>query len=659
MPRSSMGRHRKDDGPQHSSAETSARKDQLLVWPTPPATAISASNNTGHLTRGLCVGWMDESSADWPVETVIVAGILPIPPASAARKNDFATTPLRHQIETMKENCCYCCTCRSRIQRAHVCDGCTRRICFEKLNVVAFLDDGSTGKASSFLAVDVPTITLSPQKLPRWSTSLPPDNGRQSSTQILLYDNPADVTLYCHESAPETSFFSKTLLTRLTHAAAVVDALLWLSATSDVVTPKNVSRPSTQKLQGDATVAVDDEAEDGKSVSFSSATLAFLWRHSLLFRHCFAKPQRSRMVPVLDVLKRCYRNCTKTRSSLDVCPTCKRMLLIRKSHHEATNESITESNEFALALCDALLGSVLAFMLYHHFWNLPDWKALLKTHIQSHHRLLTSGLQWLERFPIGFKLNESLTEQAGREIQRLWNVHEWTMLRVVSDYSEYLQPVAVGLAVLVSGLLGASGLMALLFDCTRVLTLHISSIALCTRVVYAFEIYLLAALWRLFRGKKRNILRHRTDTMEHDSMQLLLGTILFAIALFLFTTIFVYHAYFTALYLATTVVALLFTVPYILIHSFPLGSVLQRYRRPRTFTREVFLEEQNLAIQDSETLDYATRLALRPVGYARIMLDKVSPPMQTTLSWTISFVVGSLSGQGPSNLIGSILSDTD
>jgi len=45
-------------------------------------------------------------------------------------------------------------------------------------------------------------------------------------------------------------------------------------------------------------------------------------------------------------------------------------------------------------------------------------------------------------------------------------------------------------------------------------------------------------------GKRRNVLRNRTDTWSYDMDQLLFGTILFTLLAFLFPTAFVYYSLF-------------------------------------------------------------------------------------------------------------------
>ena len=45
--------------------------------------------------------------------------------------------------------------------------------------------------------------------------------------------------------------------------------------------------------------------------------------------------------------------------------------------------------------------------------------------------------------------------------------------------------------------------------------------------LYHLELYCLGSLWRLFRGKKLNVLRQRVDSAVYDADQLFVGTLLF------------------------------------------------------------------------------------------------------------------------------------
>jgi hypothetical protein len=96
-------------------------------------------------------------------------------------------------------------------------------------------------------------------------------------------------------------------------------------------------------------------------------------------------------------------------------------------------------------------------------------------------------------------------------------------------------------------LFGSQFFFGLAFDATQVALLHIRFLSFTFARCQRLELSTLISLWGLFCGKKRNVLRMRYDTLKYDHMQLLLGTILFTICLFMFTTILVYHCYFAIL----------------------------------------------------------------------------------------------------------------
>lgn len=74
----------------------------------------------------------------------------------------------------------------------------------------------------------------------------------------------------------------------------------------------------------------------------------------------------------------------------------------------------------------------------------------------------------------------------------------------------------------------------------QVCSLHVRALVFLSGSVYATAGRILLSLWRLFRGKKCNVLRMRVDTAEADVSQLLVGTLLF-VPLFLFLPVLAMH----------------------------------------------------------------------------------------------------------------------
>lgn len=139
--------------------------------------------------------------------------------------------------------------------------------------------------------------------------------------------------------------------------------------------------------------------------------------------------------------------------------------------------------------------------------------------------------------------------------------------------------------------LGATGVLAFLWDALRLLHVHLEILSLAFRGVFRAELYLLAALWRVFRGKKRNVLRNRTDSMQYDSIQLLLGSILFAVTLFLFTTVLVYHVFFSLCHLAVAVTLNLLRAAILCLREWPAGVIVTRSLYRQWYAKDFYLVE--------------------------------------------------------------------
>ena len=87
--------------------------------------------------------------------------------------------------------------------------------------------------------------------------------------------------------------------------------------------------------------------------------------------------------------------------------------------------------------------------------------------------------------------------------------------------------------------------MAITADVVDILSLHIKLFYIISAKLYNWQLNMIISLFHLFRGKKRNVLRNRLDSCDYDVDQLLLGTILFTVLVFLFPTVAVYYLLFT------------------------------------------------------------------------------------------------------------------
>jgi hypothetical protein len=92
---------------------------------------------------------------------------------------------------------------------------------------------------------------------------------------------------------------------------------------------------------------------------------------------------------------------------------------------------------------------------------------------------------------------------------------------------------------------GLTLFLSLSSDILYLFTSYLSIFYIISRRLYSILIEFFYSYWRLFMGRKKNILRNRIDTIEYDFKQNILGTLFFTILLFLYPTILVYYISFT------------------------------------------------------------------------------------------------------------------
>jgi len=164
---------------------------------------------------------------------------------------------------------------------------------------------------------------------------------------------------------------------------------------------------------------------------------------------------------------------------------------------------------------------------------------------------LKSLLTWMMENPAGLKLNSVLSQALGNFF--LYHIHLWvTYVYLVVPYIVAFCSTPLPLLPY----LGLSTQLSLACDLFTCLTIHIQCFYSYARRLCHSQIQGIVALWRLFIGKKYNPLRARVDSANSSVDQLLIGTIVFTILLFLFPTTLLFYCVFLALQtVASSIVA--------------------------------------------------------------------------------------------------------
>jgi phosphatidylinositol glycan class Q protein len=140
--------------------------------------------------------------------------------------------------------------------------------------------------------------------------------------------------------------------------------------------------------------------------------------------------------------------------------------------------------------------------------------------------------------------------------------------------------------------------ISLFSDLLSILTLHIYSFYIASARIFNWQLTIIISLFHLFRGKKRNVLRNRIDSSDYDLDQLLLGTILFTLLVFLLPTVVVFYLTFaSARMVIISFKAALDTLLAFLNH-FPLFALMLRLkdskRLPGNNTSHLFIDNGSI-----------------------------------------------------------------
>lgn len=326
---------------------------------------------------------------------------------------------------------------------------------------------------------------------------------------------------------------------------------------------------------------VERIAQWGLQSSFFILHLQSIWQQSSFSLLCCLSIYRT-----YQTFRRL--SCTKNDPQTHFCDHCGKTCLLAL-RPKLAQQTTYRWNAFLSAMLDMVAGWLVCavLLLVVHYYN-----ASFQWYMEVKQSTLTSLIQqigWLETFPTGFKLNVPLTQKLGYEIRTLLRYQERFLLDTIWNTDIFRSYIVPGLAYL-AAVSGGSSFLALWLDMWRLETMQCLLLATFFRNLYQAELFLLSALFRLFRGKKRNLLRQRTDSIKYDAMQLLVGTLGFCICIFLWTTLWYYHSFFCLWNLLAHLPIVGLWTLYLLSRSVPLGGLLWLSIHPEWFPRDVFLK---------------------------------------------------------------------
>ncbi|BBM98398.1 hypothetical protein Mp_1g13180 [Marchantia polymorpha subsp. ruderalis] len=251
---------------------------------------------------------------------------------------------------------------------------------------------------------------------------------------------------------------------------------------------------------------------------------------------------------------------------------------VAKAHRIAKAK---HSTWFSL-LIDMIAGAIVGFvLLYYHS---PILSFLVDSGKSLTNDILRTGCVWLMGVPAGFKINTELAAVFGT-LSLHW-IQTWSTLLFTA-----IPAIKILLYVLsVSGIiLGFTVLAAMVSDMVTLATIHVLSLHYAIAFIYSNQLRALAALFRLFRGRKRNVLRGRLDSFDCSVDQLLVGSLMFTPLLLLLPTTSVFYTFFSIIFLTVSSLQLIVNYVISVLLSFPFFEVATWFLHPKQFPSGVWM----------------------------------------------------------------------
>jgi hypothetical protein len=548
---------------------------------------------------------------------------------------------IRLRLQKLKADSCYCCECPEissipcnfqprrcgyQFEGGHCCDGCVRQFCWEELDLVAFYCRHGANASLRSAYGHLPWITVVGDRFPWWDNDAPPNVINDQGRQLVVYD---DIDQHGSACLYRGSMFHESFLVRLCHSSQVMSAVV-----------RNDSGAALSSCSPSASTFSDTTASPK-----NDALPSTLLRYSMLLRRLSAAHGFGFAASLPVAILRRHLSSTRT-SALSpypadrLCSVCLKRQTLPESHYATAEREIDQTDLTLRATLDCACGLAIGILLVAACSRLggADGAQAL---INFYFSMIKRGIEWLGRFPIGFKLNERLTERMGELMLAVLTLNEAMLIGVVRWVVGWrLWYLSAVLIPVTSCAVGASGIVAALVDVAHLSTAQLFALSYWYRRLYRLELYLLSSLWLLLRGKKKNVLRNRSDTMEYDSTQLLLGTILFTIVTALLTTVLVYHLFFAVSSFAVDISLIPFYLLHFALLRLPLGQLaINRHS-------SYFIEELKLVTLEDDPKSKVDVTALRAVKTSSMFMltGFISPALTTIVSRISSGVAGWFSG---------------
>jgi hypothetical protein len=220
----------------------------------------------------------------------------------------------------------------------------------------------------------------------------------------------------------------------------------------------------------------------------------------------------------------------------------------RNTHNEQLRRraGIRLKSSMTIFAVDVFAGFLIAVLLFH------SPKVVMSLIAQAHSFLNTEVLKamvsWLMHSPVGLQLNENLAIFLGSISLMMMSYWEEIILLIGDLMKMPGSTTTLCMVLSLTSLFGASILLSVIVDVSAILSFHVLFVYAGLARFWKLWLEVAFSLTNLFRGKKYNILKYRTDGHEFDIEQLILGTVFLSISIFIMPTVFVFYVSFMTIW---------------------------------------------------------------------------------------------------------------
>ncbi|CAA2969042.1 N-acetylglucosaminyl-phosphatidylinositol biosynthetic gpi1-like [Olea europaea subsp. europaea] len=241
---------------------------------------------------------------------------------------------------------------------------------------------------------------------------------------------------------------------------------------------------------------------------------------------------------------------------------------------------------------DVLIGNLLGLALWFQAERACQWVSNFANDITDY--WLRTGCVWLMGNPAGFKLNAELAGILGvisLNAMQIWLMDFNQKRKSKMEIKKPEESIQTFIHLVdIYGWLYQLLAAALIIDVISLVTTHVWTLHMFLSLVYSQQIQAIAALWRLFRGKKWNSLRQRLDSYDYSVEQHVVGSLLFTLLLLLLPTTSAFYIFFTILKTAVSFICMVVEVAISLIHATPYANVFLWSVRKKRFPSGIWFE---------------------------------------------------------------------